>query len=140
MDEIEQFNRIWNGAYAEARSFDVIEAVALRHAWATALMWYWYGATEAQRPDIISGFRSPARQAELLQRWKAGVTDGIAARPACRSWHMTGRALDVEDLGPWLDVYGWLMREMGMRWGIEFGDTNHFDYPGDSQPPNICVT
>jgi len=135
-----QFNDIWNVAFKEALRFDVVRAVALRHAWATALMWYWYGAGEPQRPDVISGYRSPARQAQLLQRWQSGHREGIRAKPACQSWHMVGRAIDVENNRPeWLEVYGALMVWLGMRWGRTFGDPNHFDYPGPNEPPNICV-
>lgn len=137
----EEFNRIWAAAYREARRVQVVDAVALRHAWATALMWWYFRFTESERPDIVSGYRSPGRQQALLIRWNAGDRAGIVSKPACRSWHTVGRAVDVEQDVRGFDAYAFFLREwFGMRDGRSFGDPGHFDFPGASQPPNICQT
>ena len=138
MNEQQEFNRIWWSAYREARRFRLIEAVALRHAWATALLWWWYSFDEPARPDIISGFRSPKKQLRLRLRWVRGDREGLVERPACRSWHMVGRALDVESDVRGFEEYGALLVRMGMRDGRTFEDPGHFDLPGPPQPPNIC--
>lgn len=140
MTEQEQFNRIWWAAYREAQKFRLIEAVALRHAWATALLWWYYGYDEPARPDIVSGFRSPAKQRRLLSRWQAGDTRGLVAKPACRSWHTLGRAMDVESDVAGFGPYAFFLSEwFGMRDGRTFDDPGHFDLPGPSQPVNICT-
>jgi hypothetical protein len=130
---------IWWAAYNEAQRFRLIEPIAIRHAWATLLLWYWWGYTEPDRPDIISGFRSPAKQAELLRRWQAGDRAGIIARPARRSWHMVGQALDVESNVRGFEDYAAIMRAYGLRDGRTFGDRGHFDYPVGPSPAPITV-
>jgi len=141
-EQQQYFNQLFNTALREARSWGVLDQLGIRHAYATALMWWFYGATWNDRPDIISGYRSPAEQRQLLQRWNAGDHVGINAKPACQSWHTLGRALDVENnRREWLEVYGMLMEYLGARWGKSFGDVNHFDLPASNQePPNICET
>ena len=138
MTEQEKFNRIWWSAYREARRAALIEPVRLRHAWATALLWYWYDLDEPGRPDIISGFRSPRKQLMLRLRWDRGDREGLVERPACRSWHMVGRALDVESGVRGFQQYARIMRGFGMRDGRTFDDPGHFDLPGRPLPPNIC--
>jgi hypothetical protein len=143
MSEQQYYNMLWRTALQEARHYRVIDQLGIRHAYATALMWWYHGATWAERPDIVSGYRSPERQRVLRQRWDRGDRTGIVARPACRSWHTIGRAIDVQNNRPqWLDVYGYYMRALGARWGKDFNnpDPNHFDLPTPTQqPPNICL-
>ena len=140
MTEQEQFNRIFWGAYREAQRARVLDAVAYRHAYATAFLWWYYGLDEPERPDIISGYRSPARQRQLLTRWQSGDTRGLVAKPACKSWHTVGRAIDVESDVRGFRPYAFMLREwFGMRDGRNFSDPGHFDLPGPTQPPNICT-
>lgn len=140
MTEQERFNRIWASAYREAWKFRVLEAVALRHAWATALLWLYYRFDESERPDIVSGFRSPARQQQLLTQWQSGDTRGLVAKPACSSWHTVGRAIDVENDVRGFRPYAFMLSEwFGMRDGRNFNDPGHFDLPGPTPPPNICT-
>lgn len=136
---MDKFNQVWYGAYDEARRFNVSEAVALRHAWATALIWYYYGYTESARPDILSGWRSRQKQRDLLLRWKQGDRAGITAKPASRSWHMRGQAIDVETNVAGFRAYEWFMKQFGMRSGRTFGDLGHFDYPLGPKPRPISV-
>ena len=134
----EQFNSIWWTAYDEAIRAGTIEPVAIRHAWATAYLWYFYGYDFPGRPDIISGYRAPFEQAELYRRWQRGDKEGLAGKPARRSWHTIGRAIDVETGVAGFPAYAYLMVQLGMRWGEKFGDRPHFDLPSASQlPPDV---
>ena len=132
------FNDVWWGAYREAFRMGLIDPLAVRHAWATAYLWYWWGLDEPDRPDIISGYRDPFRQRELLQRWKRGDRAGLAGKPARRSWHTLGRAMDVETDVAGFRAYAYRMERMGVRWGAKFGDTPQFDLPDPKQsPPDV---
>lgn len=113
---------------------------ARAHAWAMGVM-AWYGYAEPERPDITSGYRSPAHQFRLLQRWRRGDREGLRAKPACQSWHTVGRAIDVETAPRGFTAYAYLLTEYtGARDGRNFGDRGHFDWPTSKNPPNICKT
>lgn len=103
---------------------------------------YWFGYDERGRPDIVSGYRSPERQRQLLDRWEIGDRAGLVARPACQSWHMVGKAIDVETGVRGFDFYTFLMQEWGARWGgtFQYQDPVHFGWPYGERPPNICRT
>ena len=115
---------------------------ARAHAWATYWMAVW-GWPEPARPDITSGYRSPARQRELLRRWAAGDRAGFIGRPATRSWHTVRRAWDVQTRVRGYDVYEYLMRWLSeqpgvrIRVGVDFDDQGHFDAPTDTTPPSV---
>jgi len=133
---------VYQGALDEAASAGLRrgERPAQAHAWATAILRY-IGYGEPDRPDIVSGYRSPMRQAALLDRWKAGDREALAARPACRSWHTVRRAIDVEDDVRAFPAYrDLLLRYTGARWGGQWDppDPPHFDWPIGERPPNIC--
>lgn len=80
---------------------------------------------------ITSGYRDPRRQRLLQARWDAGNRAGLVARPASRSWHMQGLAVDVSTRSPNFPVFRWLMIHWGARWGGNFSsyDPVHFDTP-----------
>lgn len=122
----------------EARRAGVIAELAERHAWAMAAMAY-YGFTAPERPDIVSGYRSPDKQFDMLVRWNNGDRRGLAAKPAVRSWHMVRRAIDVQTDVTGFPYYVQLMKYTGARWGGDFqrADTPHFDLPGPQQPPTV---
>lgn len=133
---------VYNGAIQEAKrnGLNIAELPAKAHAWATAILRY-NGYPEPERPDIVSGYRPPMEQRALLDRWQAGNREGLAAKPACQSWHMAGRAIDVETSGAGFDTYRWLLEKYtGAKWGGRFSppDPVHFAWPTSSQPPNIC--
>lgn len=132
--------RVHRVALAEAEAFglDRQSLPARAHAWATAVLrWYNYG--EPERPDIVSGYRSPAEQAALRRRWERGDRAGIVARPACQSWHTVGRAIDVESDVTGFRPYAYLLTEhTGARDGRSWDDPGHFDWPSSQTPPNIC--
>lgn len=111
---------------------------ARAHAWATAVLRYYnYGYPE--RPDIVSGYRSPQEQARLLRRWERGQREGLTAKPACQSWHMVGRAIDVQTYVRGFRPYAYLLAEhTGARDGRNFDDPGHFDWPQAQEPPNVC--
>lgn len=118
-----------------------MDALALRHAYAMGVL-FWFGYREPARPDIVSGFRSPERQRQLLLRWQSGDRAGLVAKPACQSWHMVGKAIDVETDVVGFDFYTYLMERWDVRWGGRFQnpDPVHFDWPYGERPPNICRT
>lgn len=119
----------WHGGWREARAHRLDEDVAAAHAWATAVLAHW-GFSEPERPDITSGYRSPQRQAELLARWNRGERFGLRAKPAVRSWHTQGRAIDVENHVRGFPYYAALLvRYTGARDGRLFSDPGHFDWP-----------
>lgn len=91
---------------------------------------------------VTSGYRSLAEQGRLYEQGRTTpgtvVTD---ARPGS-SWHNYRRAFDVavrdangratwpQDSALWAAV-GRLGRSLGLEWGRDFGDDDHFDYhPG----------
>jgi uncharacterized protein YcbK (DUF882 family) len=91
--------------------------------------------------EVVSGYRSPAYQAELRDRWDRGVRTGLVVRPARTSRHTQGRAVDVQFayLGERVAVRAtprdyWLFLDsllapVGVRWGGRFRppDPNHFE-------------
>lgn len=82
-------------------------------------------------PRIVSGYRSPAEQEKLVNRWAAGERAGIVAPPAEDSFHTRGLAVDVTTKGRGFDVFRDAMLLMGARWGGHFRtyDPVHFDFP-----------
>ena len=128
------------GAYREAERHGVQDPLKTLHAYATAWL-AWLGYDEPARPDIISGYRSPVHQVALLKRWLEGDRVGIKYRPATRSWHMAGLAIDVETGVRGYPAYESIMRYLGARVGADWGDPGHFDTPiPGKEPPEIRVT
>ncbi len=80
---------------------------------------------------IVSGLRSARYQRALQERWDAGHRRGLVSRPASRSWHMQGLAVDVMTNHPNFPAFRWLMLHWGNRWGGNFSsyDPVHFDRP-----------
>lgn len=134
---------VWRGAQAEASRNGLRPQglPARAHAWATAVLRA-NGYPESERPDIVSGYRSPMYQRQLRDRWDAGDREGLAARPACQSWHMARRAIDVETGVEAFGLYRWLLEQhTGARWGGRFDppDEPHFAWPvPNEKPPSIC--
>lgn len=90
-----------------------------------------------QPPEIVSGLRTPARQRRLFEQWKRG-DPRVRFQPARRSWHMLGRAFDLQSGNPTFEAFrvGWQAIEgQTGRDGASFGDLGHFDRPGDRLPP-----
>lgn len=135
---IQRANRVWGLAFDEGKRSGLIDEAALWHAWATwwlVVMGYGFPG----RPDIVSGYRSPSRQRELLERWRRGDRSGLVAKPACESWHTIGRAWDVQSDVSGFTLYADLLDfTERVRDGRVFGDPGHFDLPGPESPPNIC--
>lgn len=99
-----------------------------------ALQTYDYDAV-----TITSGYRSPIRQKELQAQWDSGNRTGLAARPATRSWHMQGLAVDVSTRSQNFNLFRQIMETIpGIRWGGRFKkvDRVHFDLP-IGQPKSI---
>jgi hypothetical protein len=135
-----------NAAWIEAQEWRLHPRAVRLHAWATAVLAY-YGFMEPGRPDIISGYRSPEEQRKLLRRWESGDREGLAARPAKRSWHMhegpngepAALAWDVEDHVNGYSMYEQQLRRIrNIKVGADFGDTGHFALPIGNLPPSIA--
>ena len=73
---------------------------------------------------LTSGYRSPAEQAALYDRYLAGDPN-VLYPPAKNSYHEYGLAVDVES-NKLLEL-GQYAESIGMRWGGRFGDPVHFD-------------
>jgi len=78
------------------------------------------------RYTVTSGYRSPAKQKELLDRWKRG-DPSIVAKPATNSRHLTGEAIDIT-CGDY-NALGFFAKHLGLRWGGDFSkpDVIHVD-------------
>lgn len=85
-------------------------------------------------PIIVSGYRDPKRQKQLLIAWQKGKP-GIIGRPARFSQHTVGRAIDVQTKHPNFALFSQLWALTGGRVGSEFGDPPHFDVPDPEHPP-----
>lgn len=99
------------------------------------LIWAYYAGMPVR---IVSGWRDPARQKALRERWDAGDRAGLATRPAIVSKHShtdisgnpdalavdisAGSDQNLQTLGFWAKKY------LGMRWGGDFRryDPVHF--------------
>lgn len=90
-------------------------------------------------PEVISGFRSPQRQGELYRAWVEGRRDGLASKPARRSWHIVGRAIDIQTDSPGFEAAKVVLQAFGARWGGNFQrpSPGHFDWPDAAQPPDF---
>lgn len=74
----------------------------------------------------------------MLMRWERGDRTGLNYKPARRSWHALGLAIDVETRVKGYPAYRELMRFLGVRVGEDFGDKGHFDVPIPGQePPDV---
>lgn len=137
MGQTDSIEAAWRAALREAQREGLADYPAAAHAWATAVLAYW-GYSEPQRPDILSGRRSPERQRVMQVAWDRGRRAGLSARPASRSWHLAGRAADVEQHVAGYPAYVYLLTTYtGARDGRDFGDPGHVDWPTSEQPPSI---
>lgn len=96
---------------------------------------------EQPAPGIVRGLVSAERQRELFRLWLAG-DPRVTFRPAARSWHLLGRAIDLRKGSPTFDAFrvGWAVVTRGFgRDGASFGDLGHFDVPGDQLPPAAFI-
>lgn len=98
-------------------------AAALRYAIIGALL----TVAGIPVPEVISGYRSPQRQAELISQGKTN---------ACRSYHMGGLAYDLDTSSPGYEPFAALWKVFGGRDGRDFSDPDpgHVDFPLDSVP------
>lgn len=97
----------------------------LYHAFA-----YWSIYYNLPIPEIISGYRSPDKQASLRRRWDAGDRRGLAVRPARNSLHSARMAFDLK-ANPYSSWYGSIAAHYGYGWGGDFrgvSDSGHFFY------------
>jgi hypothetical protein len=134
MGRIENANAESANAVAEAKASGLIDEAAIAHS-----LGVWWAVQQGQQPpSIVSGFRSPERQRQLIRRWRQGDRAGLVARPACSSWHTVGRAWDVSRPSGFLIYRLALQGATGVRWGGTFGDDVHFDMPTGQNPPNLC--
>lgn len=95
-------------------------------------LFYAYLVYYSLSPKITSGFRSPDKQAELLQRYEAG-DPSIVYKPAANSKHMVTKwgkpaslAVDISTSNPALAAQ--IANAVGIRAGYHFNnpDPVHF--------------
>ena len=109
--------------YGYALSWGLRDDIAIPYTIAAALDYYNNRAVNA----ITSGYRSQAYQDSLRRRWDAGDRTGLTSKPALKSKHTDGLAVDVSRPTPY---FASLMRQYGM---IRIGK-NHFEAPTRGTP------
>lgn len=99
---------------------------------------YLWGLQSGFPMSITSGWRDPAHQKELQQRWDSGDRAGLKVRPATNSKHSTttffgdpdAMAVDIGAGGDQnLRILGqWATNYLGLKWGGDFktADLVHF--------------
>lgn len=130
----EQFNNRFTRTYWRLISETLSPDIAYGYAGIDAYLW---ASTGQGAPRIISGFRSLSRQRQLAERWFSGNRVGLVAKPARRSWHTLGRALDLDRSDPNYNTFiSWWKQWYGpaLRVGETFGDPGHADVPGPESP------
>jgi hypothetical protein len=128
----------------------------------TRAWWYQLKQAAADRGYTLrerSARRTCAQQAELysIGRSAGDTRKVVTGAPGCRSWHVTGNAVDFDVILPngqvsWsrgdYAAIGALAKEMGGKWGGDFAnldDVGHVEYhPGTTieevcPDPNHCV-
>ncbi|GAI95660.1 unnamed protein product [marine sediment metagenome] len=79
-----------------------------------------------RRYTITSVYRSPEKQQQCWDRFKAGLSKYPAAPPG-HSKHEQGRAFDFTADEDTLRLAGAFWESMGGRWGGRFKDPIHFE-------------
>lgn len=91
---------------------------------------------------VTHTLRTCAEQDELYARGRTKPGPRVTGVRGCRSWHTHGRAIDIlvqendgsivhNGLDPRYGILGKKAKELGFRWGGDFGDYGHFEYhPG----------
>lgn len=112
-----------NAAYA------LTKGLTMQAARAYATLTWWGEHYGIRSPEITSGRRPAAYQAELRARWDRGDRAGLVVRPALTSKHTEGRAFDLAADRATLQTLGGLAPYAGLRWGGTFTDPDpvHFD-------------
>ena len=90
-------------------------------------------------PRIVSGFRSPERQRQLIAKWDSGERGGLITKPSRRSWHMQHRAIDVQTDGPGFKIFQHWMEVFGVEWGGRWRkpDPVHFQWTRGGKQEDI---
>lgn len=135
MPTTEQMNERYAGIYRAAREkWGLRPEMAWPYAVLDAYLWAYTGFGA---PQIQSGYRDPAYQRSLYERWKAG-DPGIQYRPASQSWHMAGLAIDVNKGHPnYPTFHKWFVGWYGphLQDGSTFGDPGHYAIPIEALRP-----
>lgn len=110
-------------------------------------------ALEKQGLDlrVRSGLRSCSEQNTLYAQGRTTPGPIVTEAPGCRSWHVTGRAVDADPIdrrtgqmasiasGAYA-VAGAIWEQMGGGWGgrFDFGDYGHFDWHPGIRISDVC--
>lgn len=86
---------------------------------------YAYLGEYGLNPRPSSGYRSQAKQDELLARWNRGDRAGLKFKPAKVSKHTSRRAMDISTSDEKLAAQ--IAKALGLRAGYDFGDPVHFE-------------
>lgn len=100
-------------------------AFALRAAALYGALWL-----AGLNPKITSGYRDPAKQKAMRERWDAGDRAGLRARPALTSTHTEGIGIDIVSKNEKLAAD--IAVALGLRAGYYFTtpDPGHYDMRG----------
>lgn len=88
-------------------------------------MLYVYLWSYGLNPRITSGHRSQAKQDAMRAAWDRGDRAGLKYRPAEKSRHTSGVAMDIVTSNP--KQAADIARALGMKTGIDYGDDVHFE-------------
>lgn len=113
--------------YDYAKGFGLSDRAAELYA----TLMYWGAFYDLEPARIVSGYRSPARQQQLLREWQQQGRNGpnrLVTKPAVNSAHSSREAFDLERV-PHLWAYGFFAPYASGRWGGNFTnpDPVHFD-------------
>jgi hypothetical protein len=89
-----------------------------------ALLYAYFGEYGLD-PKPSSGYRSQAKQNEMLARWERGDRAGLKFKPAKVSKHTSRRAMDITTRDEKLAAQ--IAKALGLRAGYDFGDPVHFE-------------
>lgn len=105
--------------------------------------------------QIRSGLRSCVRQNELYAQGRTTPGNIVTNAPGCRSWHVSGRAIDFRPFHPktgeiiangyhpLYKIMGNIWKEEGGTWGGDFSglfDPGHLEWHPDVSIDEICPT
>jgi hypothetical protein len=101
---------------------------------------------------IRSGRRSCAEQNAIYAKGRTAPGPIVTGASGCRSWHVTGRAVDLDPFDPATDKifpgnsdeYRWLgaqWKKLGGKWGGDFAniyDPGHFEWHPGAEINDVC--
>ncbi len=116
-------------------TLDTREAYARLRGWSSATG---YG----KGFQVVSTRRSCEEQNGLYEQGRSEAGDVVTKAPGCKSWHVAGRAFDIQIApGATCDAYlemGQEWERMGGVWGGRWGDCVHFEWHPGISISKVC--